>query len=327
MLLFDMVSKGRTIAIYISMLMMLSSCSNSNSTSTYLPETPTTYYDYSLLSPQNEPMDLQTFISDNLDADIILVGEWHSHSAIHRFQSDLFRAMFNNNPNIALSMEQFSRNKQAVVDQYLAAEIGEQTLIKEADAWFNYVSDYRALVEFSKAQQLDVIASNAPKKVVSCIGKEGLQYLDKLDGNERAWVAQNISTEDSAYKKQFLASMHHGTEVQNLKHFAAQVTWDETMAESMVQYLDENPNKRILHIAGKFHVENGLGIAASIKVRSPDLKVVIITPVTQLYENNETVRDYQLQVLAPPLQYVQYDNMLASYGEISLRNHGLECKK
>lgn len=52
-----------------------------------------------------------------------------------------------------------------------------------------------------------------------------------------------------------MASMHHGDADGNARRFAAQTSWDDTMAESMVDYLKQHPGRRIMHIAGNFHVE------------------------------------------------------------------------
>ena len=49
------------------------------------------------------------------------------------------------------------------------------------------------------------------------------------------------------------------------------------MAESMVDYLEQHPGRRIMHIAGNFHVE-GLGIASRIASRNPALKVALVVP-------------------------------------------------
>lgn len=74
------------------------------------------------------------------------------------------------------------------------------------------------------------------------------------------------------------------------------------MAESIVRYLAANPERKVLHIAGMFHTQQGLGTAASILRRNPNLKVVIITPVGEISPQSD---DYQLQVLTPPVRYVQ----------------------
>ncbi|MGI9876473.1 ChaN family lipoprotein [Vibrio chagasii] len=312
--------------ILIGLATLLTACANQPSENTsqkvVQPETVSTYYDYQFASPQGEALSLNALPQELLDADVILIGEWHTHSAIHRFQTDFLKARQNVDSNIALSMEQFTREHQDTLNQYLNGEIGEQVLISKAAAWPNYESDYRALVEFAKANDLDVIAANAPKPFVQCIGRKGLPYLDQLSSEQRDWVATEVNIGDSPYKEKFMASMHHGTPEQTEKQFAAQVTWDETMAESIVDYLATNPGKQVIHVAGKFHTEGGLGTAASISRRNPDLKVAIITPVEALSSDSS---DYQLQVLSPPVRFVQKENRMKAYKHLSKRSSDLQC--
>ncbi|MFA0039437.1 ChaN family lipoprotein [Vibrio sp. 10N.261.52.A1] len=312
--------------ILIGLATLLTACANQPSENTsqkvVQPETVSTYYDYQFASPQGEALSLNALPQELLDADVILIGEWHTHSAIHRFQTDFLKARQNADSNIALSMEQFTREHQDTLNQYLNGEIGEQVLISKAAAWPNYESDYRALVEFAKANDLDVIAANAPKPFVQCIGRKGLPYLEQLSSEQRDWVATEVNIGDSPYKEKFMASMHHGTPEQTEKQFAAQVTWDETMAESIVDYLATNPNKQVIHVAGKFHTEGGLGTAASISRRNPDLKVAIITPVDALSSDSS---DYQLQVLSPPVRFVQKENRMKAYKHLSKRSSDLQC--
>ena len=227
------------------------------------------------------------------------------------------------NRPLALSMEQVTRDKQAFLDAYLNGEIGEQYFMKQSNAWPNYESDYRPLVEFAKQAEIPVIASNAPKNIVRCIGRQGVDYLDKLDSDERSFVADDVNTANSPYKEKFMASMHHGKPEQTEKQYAAQVTWDETMAESIVKYLEKHPGTQVVHVAGKFHTEGGLGTAASILNRNPSLKVLVITPTENITLDGS---DYQLEVLEPPVRYVQDANRMAAYKHLATRNSDLQCK-
>lgn len=95
------------------------------------------------------------------------------------------------------------------------------------------------------------------------------------------------------------------------------------MAESIVSYLDDNPGAQIVHVAGKFHTEQGLGTAASILSRNPSLKVVVISPTDNVLSDNT---DYQLEVLAPPVRYVQDAHRMAAYQHLTKRNNDLQCK-
>src|SRR3954466_1128123 len=59
------------------------------------------------------------------DYDVIVVGEYHDHLANHLAEMALLRALRQRVPALALSMEQFERDVQPVVDDYLAGRIGE----------------------------------------------------------------------------------------------------------------------------------------------------------------------------------------------------------
>ena len=243
------------------------------------PPPVSTLYDYHLQSGDT-PISLMDAARRLEGADIVLVGELHSHPAVHLLQARLLAELTRGPRPLALSMEQFSRADQAVVDAYLAGRIGESALMRDGHAWPNYGSDYRPLVEFAKANHLPVIAANAPKGLVSCIGEQGPEWLDTLPTNHRRLVAAHLTLKDDDYRRSFMASMHHGDNDSNARRFAAQTAWDDTMAESMVTYLAAHPGRRIMHIAGNFHVEGGLGLASRIAARNPDLKVALVVPVT-----------------------------------------------
>ena len=303
---------------------LLTGCSSYTHTNSHATSAEvTSFYDYQLYTPSGEHIALSKLPIELQQADVILIGEWHTHAGVHRFQTDMLKQLTSYDRSLALSMEQFTRDKQPVVDAYLRGEIGEQYLMKQANAWPNYESDYRPLVEFAKQKNLPVIAANAPKNIVRCIGRQGLDYINKLDDDQRMFIAQAINTGSSPYKEKFMASMHHGKPEQTEKQFAAQVTWDETMAESIVSYLDDNPGAQVVHVAGKFHTEQGLGTAASILSRNSSLKVVVISPTDNVLSDNT---DYQLEVLAPPVRYVQDAHRMAAYQHLTKRNNDLQCK-
>ncbi|WP_299021400.1 ChaN family lipoprotein [uncultured Photobacterium sp.] len=303
---------------------LLMGCATQPAT-TQIKPLPQTFYDYSITTSQRKVISMDELAFALKDADIVLVGEWHGHPGTHLMQAQLFAQLYRLNPAMALSMEQFTRDKQHIVNQYLAGEIGEKTLKREGKAWSNYDSDYRPLVEFARQNQLDVIAANAPKSVVRCISKHGAEYLDRLPEIERKWVAESLTLTDDAYHQKFTASMHHGDEAKTQRQFAAQTAWDDTMAESMVNYLALQPGKQIIHIAGRFHVAEGLGTASRIQARNPDLEVIMVTPITDSSVLPESAPDYRVQVMPLPTNYVDRDKMMADMGRIHSRYTTLKC--
>lgn len=266
-----------------------------------------TLYDYRLSSEGHTDLTLQQAITRIADADIILVGELHSHPGIHLLQSRLLTELHTVSQQqgrlLALSMEQFSRADQKTLDAYLADQIGEAALIREGNAWPNYPSDYRPLVEFAKVNQLPVIAANAPKSLVSCVGQEGPEWLDQLPAVRRSQLARQLTLGDDPYRQKFMASMHHGDADSNARRFAAQTSWDDTMAESMVDYLATHPGQQIMHIAGNFHVEGGLGLASRIASRDPSLKVALVVPRTDETSVTDPTADVNITILPLPKRW------------------------
>lgn len=229
------------------------------------------------------------------DYDVIFIGEAHEHTANHLAQMALFRALYERAPNLALSMEQFERDTQPVLDNYLAGKIGENPFTRESRAWSNYSTSYRPLVEFAKEHKLPVIAANAPGKAVRCIGMEGEAFLARMKPEQRGWIAAELHTQEGPYRDKFLgfvgSDAGHGGDgkddtgkprkapsEQALKSFAAQVSRDDTMAESIAQHLAKNPGRKVVHTNGSFHSATFLGTVERLKMRMPHLKIAVVNP-------------------------------------------------
>ncbi|NHI00075.1 ChaN family lipoprotein [Oceanimonas sp. MB9] len=241
-------------------------------------EPPATLYDFTLYDADDERQPLERAARRLASADVIMVGELHGHAGVHHFQAELLAALLAQPRPLALAMEQFSRDKQAEVNAYLAGERGEDAFIKRADAWPHYRSDYRPLIELAKAAGIEVIAANAPRHIVRCVGSRGPDYLARLPAGERRWVADRLTLNDDAYKARFMASRFHG-QPPTENQFAAQTSWDDTMAESITNYLERQPGHTVMLTVGRFHIADALGTAQRLALRNPGLKIVLIYPV------------------------------------------------
>ena len=226
------------------------------------------------------------------DADVVFVGELHDHIANHLAEMALLRALSSRTPKLALSMEQFERDAQPVVDGYLAGKVGEQSLKDNARAWPNYNDAYRPLVEYAKQHGVPVIAANAPAGIVRCVAEQGVGFLKTLPADHRGWVASDVHAEDGPYKQKFLRFLredpaHGGSSdadksdaaARAEKSFSAQVTRDDTMAESIADFLRGHPGYKVMHVTGAFHVQARLGTVERLKLRAPGLKIAVILPV------------------------------------------------
>jgi uncharacterized iron-regulated protein len=240
------------------------------------------------------PMSVEAVADALKDYDVVLFGEWHDHPGNHLAEMTLFRTLQARVSKLALSLEMFERDVQPVLDDYMAGKMGEEALREKGRVWSNYAESYRPLVEYAKERKLPVLAANAPANIVRCVGQEGPEYLTKLASTRRGLAAAELHLDGGAYRDKFFRFLDedgsHGANEKSvdaqgnptppaLRSFAAQVTRDDTMAESITHFLQKNPGFKVMHVTGDFHVEGHLGTAERIAIRAPNLKIAVITPV------------------------------------------------
>jgi uncharacterized iron-regulated protein len=216
-----------------------------------------------------------------LGYDVVVYGEIHGHPGVHLQQLRLLRALYERDPRWVLSFEQFERDVQDVVDDYLAGRIGETTLIGRGRAWENYPTSYRPLLAFAGRHRLPVVAAEAPGWAIGCIGRFGPGILDRFTPEERAWVARDLHLGPGPYRDEFMrfvggSATHQGDAERS---FAAQAARDDTMAESIVLARRRYPGRKVLHLTGSFHADRFLGTVERLRWLDPTLKIAVIAPV------------------------------------------------
>ncbi|NPA71919.1 MAG: ChaN family lipoprotein [Gammaproteobacteria bacterium] len=240
-------------------------------------------YDYQIIGlPNLTPLSIQQLAQRLKQYDVIFIGEFHGNHASHLLEAHLLQALHQQNTEITLSMEMFNRDQQALLDQYLDSEIGETFLINEAPAWQNYKGGYRPLIEYAKQNFIPVIAANASADIVRCIGRNGAGYLKKLSPHERRLIAATPFKDNKRYRKKYMALMDTVRKLSPLRKeqsYLAQLTRDNTLAESIYQAWLNASKQQIIHVNGSFHSEQHLGTVSALKALDPSLSMAVITPI------------------------------------------------
>lgn len=191
--------------------------------------------------------------------DVVIWGEEHNDSIGHQLELQTFE-LLNKTDVYALGMEMFESDVQEVMDEYLQDLIRPDYLISAGRAWPNY-SDYQPLVEFAKEHKLSVIASNAPKRYVSAVTKNGLDFLPKFNALALSYLAPlPIHVDTGAYRTKFENIMGGHDALMGSHIFESQNLWDATMAWHIATFLQKYPTAKIFHINGGFHSDEKLGI-------------------------------------------------------------------
>jgi uncharacterized iron-regulated protein len=208
---------------------------------------------------------------------VIVFGEEHNDSLAHVVQNVLYAALLDEYPEVILSMEMFERDVQLVLNEYLAGLISEQSFTKEGRAWRNY-ADYAPLVNLAKSKDQQVIAANVPGRYARMVSQKGIDYLDRLPKEARAYYGSfELPGQDDPYLQKFNAAMGEHAQHMGPGIFHAQLLRDATMAESIVTVWKKNRKAKILHLTGTFHSDEGLGTVAAVKERRKRLSVLTIS--------------------------------------------------
>jgi len=235
---------------------------------------------------------IRELAQDAKQYDVILFGEEHNDSVTHHVQLSLLKALQAAYPGkVALSMEMFERDVQPVLDEYLSDHIKERHFKKDARTWSNY-ADYRPMVEFAKTNKLKVIAANAAGRYSNLAGREGIEGLKKLPPKSRNNFAPlPYDSASGKYYDKLVEVMGHSPVSANdtskkvppamamggFNMMMAQSLWDATMAFSISEGLKQNKKTKILHLNGRFHSDEKLGVYTHLKKYAPKAKVLVIS--------------------------------------------------
>lgn len=229
-----------------------------------------------------EATSFERLVGRALEADVVFFGEFHDDPGTHRLQLALLEAAAQRRPGVVLALEMFERDVQPALDAYLTGEINEEEFLARSRPWSNYNTDYRPLIEFAKERGIPVLAANVPRRIAARVSRGGLDTLSTLPDHERPYLASEIICPRDSYHERFAAEMqgHPGmTEAVVMRFYQAQCVKDETMAESITEWLSSHPDALVIHMNGYFHSDYGAGIPERVLRRRPGTKTLILTGI------------------------------------------------
>jgi uncharacterized iron-regulated protein len=211
-------------------------------------------------SNQNEIIELEELQSNQ----VIYLGENHDNAEDHAQQLNIITQLQQDHHDhqLVIGMEMFQRPFQPILDRYLAQEISEQELRKQTEydnRWGFDWEFYAPILRYAQAQQIPLIALNTPAEITRKVAETG---INSLTGNDFRHIPPlpEIKLDNLEYRQAIaeVYSQHVQDGQGNSKDldnfFAAQVLWDETMAEAIASYYQNQPQSQIVVLVGKAHV-------------------------------------------------------------------------
>ncbi len=246
------------------------------------------------------------------DARLTYVGETHDNPASHRLEHDVLQAAAARWPGqVALGMEMFTPTQQPVLDAWVAGELSEKEFLKRSNwykTWRMDFSLYRDLLMLAREHKIPVRGLNADKDLVRAVGRNS---LDQLSPEQRQQIPE-LDLEDP-YQNGLVEAIYGGHSAGHamLEGFRrVQTLWDESMAQNVVDYLQQpgNEQMRMVVVAGGNHVRNGFGIPRRVFRRLPSSYTLIGSKEIVIpTERQDRLMDVQIPAFPmPPYDYLVY---------------------
>lgn len=221
--------------------------------------------------------------------DMVVIGEYHDRET-HHLNQKLILESLEEKVRFNVGLEFISWNNQPQFDEYQQGRLPLNDFISEVWGESNYSFDwYKPLIESAARSGGWGYGINAPRQLTSRISKVG---MDGLSEQERAMLPPHFTLGSDLYMERFIEAMGGHAPPNVDSYFAAQSTWDESMA---YQALGHHNQELFVIIVGQFHIEYKLGLPARLKARDPEIN---LATVVQLEANGQSLDELKEQMLA-----------------------------
>jgi len=203
----------------------------------------------------------------------VFLGENHATKEHQQLEADMVAALEARGRKVIVGLEMYTRPKQDWLDQWSAGSLSEEEFLEKSEwktQWGFSYDFYRPLFEVAKSKQIPMVALNVPRDWVRRVGQRGFAGLTN---EQKLQLPADLFLGNADHKKVFEGLMggHPMTGTQGNNIYAAQVLWDEGMADTAIKWLDRIPkdDKTVfVVVAGVGHVMYGQGINYRIKRRT-----------------------------------------------------------
>ncbi len=211
---------------------------------------------------RNKAVSFDDMTKDLETVRIVYVGEAHTDMDHHEIQLRVLRELHDRLPDICVGMEMFARPYQDILERWSASEISEEVFLRKTHWYANWRYDfslYRPILHYIRENRISLYALNIEFHIPSRIAAGG---VDNLLPYQKQRLPERMDLSDDAHRN-YVRGVYekHGNHVTGQYQFedfyAAQVVWDEVMAESINRFIGD---RVMLVFAGRGHITDHFGI-------------------------------------------------------------------
>ncbi|NNK13883.1 MAG: PDZ domain-containing protein, partial [Desulfofustis sp.] len=207
------------------------------------------------------------------DKRVVYLGETHTSRPDHLLQRLLIEALHSRDERLAIGMEMFPRSSQPALDRFIEdPDFSEAEFIRESRYYEVWRYDYRLfrpIFAYARKHKIPLVALNIDREITNTVFKGG--SLEALSDEQKAQLPTQMRLDLEGYAERLKSTYQMHGQDHGGGSFAgfikAQALWDETMAESIVGYLEKHPDTRMVVLAGNQHTRKDSGIPPRVAAR------------------------------------------------------------
>ncbi len=249
--------------------------------------------------PTGMVVSLEQMVDSISASRVIYIGETHDNIEAHKVQLQIIQYLAEKYP-LAIGLEMFRRSAQKDLNLWNKGQLSKKEFRNLFHTnWGEGFSLYQPIFEFSKSRNLPLI---------------GLKPTRAVENHFRAGDAAPGDTlypeidDTDPYHRAFAMSAfggHRGNAKALEKPYRMLLLWEETMAQTVAEFLRTNTDKKLVVLAGGFHVQYGFGIPKRAYRRMPHNYSIIQPSVTQIPEDLKD-REMTVEKVSIPLYAADY---------------------
>jgi len=225
-------------------------------------------------------------------ARVVYVGETHTNIKDHEVELEVIKGLSERFPGqVAVGMEMFQRPSQKQLDRWSRGELDEKAFMEEWIAnWNQSYNYYKDILRYVRDHKIPLIALNATDALVQTVMMKGTEGLPDELKKELPEMDRTDPYHRSSLEAVF-GGHTHGKE--GFDHFyQTMLVWDETMAESVADYLSgpDGKTKKMVVLTGGFHVGYGFGVPKRVFRRLHEPYSIVMPYTGSVPENREDLR-------------------------------------
>jgi uncharacterized iron-regulated protein len=227
---------------------------------------------------------------------VIYVGETHDNLEAHRVQLEIIRRLQEKYPGqVSVGMEMFRHSAQDDLDHWHQGNLPDKPFRKLfRKNWGRGYGLYQPIFEYLKENSIPLIGLKSSRAMEQKFrdggpNQEGMPEIDTSDEYHRTYSMSLFGGNDT----------HTGVVS---KPYQMLLLWEESMAETVANFLksESNKDRKLIVLAGGFHVQYGFGIPKRAFRRVPHTYSIILPAVTEIPKELKN-REMKMKSVSVPL--------------------------